>query len=170
MALTDPRPGEDDDTGCDDDTDYDYYDTPSGNIWRPGAEPGQPPGDEPGRPGRGASLSFPDRPHAASPPRPRTRTSRQGDPMSTTQPPAGRAPEGGAAARPGRRHLGPAPAAITTAGRDLPDKATPVPAAIAREHTASKPPDTGPGKLTQALRAIAGASPPEASQRPGQTT
>jgi hypothetical protein len=60
MALTDPRPGEGDDTGCDDDTDYDYYDTPTGNIWRPGAEPG--------RPGRGASLSFPDRPHVASPP------------------------------------------------------------------------------------------------------
>jgi hypothetical protein len=68
MAPTDPRPGEDDDTGCDDDTDYDYYDTPSGNIWRPAAEPGQPPGAEPGRPGRGASLSFPDRPHAAPPP------------------------------------------------------------------------------------------------------
>jgi hypothetical protein len=27
------------------------------------------------RPGRGASLSFPDRPHLASPPRARTRTS-----------------------------------------------------------------------------------------------
>lgn len=54
MALTDPRSGEDNDTG------YDYYDTPSGNIWRPGAEPGQPPGDKPGRrPGSdrpGASL------------------------------------------------------------------------------------------------------------------
>jgi hypothetical protein len=37
------------------------HDTPSGNIWRPGAEPGQPSGDEPGRPGRGASLSSPDR-------------------------------------------------------------------------------------------------------------
>jgi hypothetical protein len=57
MALTDPWSGEDDDT------DYDYYDTPSGNIWRPGAEPGQPSGDEPGRPGGGACLSFPDRPH-----------------------------------------------------------------------------------------------------------
>jgi hypothetical protein len=32
--LTDPWSGEDDDT------DYDYYDTPSGSIWRPGAEPG----------------------------------------------------------------------------------------------------------------------------------
>ena len=42
MALTDPWSGEDDDTG------YDYYDTPSGNIWRPGAEPGQPCGAEPG--------------------------------------------------------------------------------------------------------------------------
>ena len=29
MALTDPWSGEDDDTG------YDYYDTPSGNSWRP---------------------------------------------------------------------------------------------------------------------------------------
>jgi hypothetical protein len=44
MALTGPWSGEDDDTG------YDYYDTPSGNIWRPGAGPGQPSGDEPGRP------------------------------------------------------------------------------------------------------------------------
>ena len=57
MALTDPRSGEDNDTG------YDYYDTPSGNIGRPGAEPGQPPGDKPGRrPGSdrpgGASLLF----------------------------------------------------------------------------------------------------------------
>ena len=73
MALTGPRSGEDNDTG------YDYYDTPSGNIWRPGAEPGQPPGDKPGRrPGSGrpggASLPFPDRPHVASPPRARTRT------------------------------------------------------------------------------------------------
>jgi hypothetical protein len=41
-ALTDPWSGEDDDTG------YDYYDTPSGNIWRPGAEPGQPPAPSPG--------------------------------------------------------------------------------------------------------------------------
>ena len=46
MPLTDPWSGEDDDT------DYDYYDTPSGNIWRPGTGPGQPPGDEPGRPDR----------------------------------------------------------------------------------------------------------------------
>ena len=35
-------------SGQDDDTDYDYYDTPSGNIWRPGAEPGQPPAANPG--------------------------------------------------------------------------------------------------------------------------
>ena len=42
MALTDPWSGEDDDT------DYDYYDTPSGNIWRPGAGPGQPPAANPG--------------------------------------------------------------------------------------------------------------------------
>jgi hypothetical protein len=131
MALTDPWSGEDDDTG------YDYYDTPSGNIWRPGAEPGPPSGGEPGRPdtgayevihlggqaavvvpvtdflrlralelhasaeeledaedaaaparspaakrrlgcdrpGRGASVSFPDRPHVASPPRAQARTS-----------------------------------------------------------------------------------------------
>jgi hypothetical protein len=126
--LTDPWSGEDD-------TDYDYYATPSGNLWRPGDEPGQPSGAEPGRPdtgsyevihlggpaavvvpvtyflrlralelhasaeelqdaedaaaparspaakrrpgsdrpGRGASLSFPDRPPVASPPRARTR-------------------------------------------------------------------------------------------------
>lgn len=42
MALTDPWSGEDDDT------DYDYYHTPSGHIWRPGTEPRQPSGDEPG--------------------------------------------------------------------------------------------------------------------------
>jgi hypothetical protein len=122
-------------SGEDDDTGYDYHDTPPGNIWRPGDEPGQPSGDEPGRPdtgsyevihlggqaavvvpvtyflrlralelhasaeelqdaegasaparspaakrrpgnyrpGRGASLSFPDRPPLASPPRARTR-------------------------------------------------------------------------------------------------
>lgn len=47
MAPTDPWSGEDDDTG------YDHYDTPSGNIWRPGAEPGQPCGDQPGRPDTG---------------------------------------------------------------------------------------------------------------------
>jgi hypothetical protein len=47
MAPTDPWPGEDDDTG------YDYHDTPSGNIRRPSAEPGQPSGDEPGRPDTG---------------------------------------------------------------------------------------------------------------------
>lgn len=47
MALTDPWSGEDDDTG------YDYYDTPSGNIWRLGAEPGQLCGDEPWRPDTG---------------------------------------------------------------------------------------------------------------------
>jgi hypothetical protein len=35
---------QDDDT----DYDYDYDDTPSGNIWRPGAEPGQPPAANPG--------------------------------------------------------------------------------------------------------------------------
>jgi hypothetical protein len=49
MALTDPWSGEDD-------TGYDYYDAPSGNIWRPGAEPGQSPAANPGgRPGRGVS-------------------------------------------------------------------------------------------------------------------
>jgi hypothetical protein len=35
-------------SGEDDDTDYGYYDTPSGNVWRPGAEPGQPPAANPG--------------------------------------------------------------------------------------------------------------------------
>jgi hypothetical protein len=213
----------------DDDTDYDYYDTPSGNIWRPGADPGQPSGAEPGRPdtgsyevihfggqaavvvpvadflrlralelhasaedledaaaparspatkrrpgsdrpGRGASLSFPDRPHVASPPRAWTRTSRQGDRMSTTQPPAGRAPGGGAVASPTQRHPRLALAATTTAGRDLLDKATAVLAAIAHEHIASRLPDADPGKLTQALRAIADTNPPEASQRRGETT
>jgi hypothetical membrane protein len=57
MALTDPWSGEDD-------TDYDYYDTPSGNIWRPGPEPGQPPATNPGGraagpfPGRGAAAGV----------------------------------------------------------------------------------------------------------------
>jgi hypothetical protein len=89
--------------------------------------------------------------------------------MSTTQPPAGRAPGGGAVARPVQRHLGLALAAITTVGRDLPDKATPVPAAIAREHIASRLPDADLAQLTQALRTIAGTSPPQASQRREQT-
>jgi hypothetical protein len=52
MALTDPWSGEDDNTG------YDYYHTPSCNIWRPGAEPGQPCGDEPGRPAGSRRFSF----------------------------------------------------------------------------------------------------------------
>jgi DNA-binding MarR family transcriptional regulator len=60
-------------------------------------------------------------------------------------------------------------AAITTAGRDLLDKAGPVLAAIAREHIASKLPAADLGQLTRALRTIAGTSPPQASQRPGQT-
>jgi len=59
------------------DTDYGYYDTPSGNIWRPGAEPGQPPAPSPGgRPATGrtaALVPFPDRRHVASPPRARIR-------------------------------------------------------------------------------------------------
>src|SRR5487761_1857764 len=45
--------------------------------------------------------------------------------MSTTQPPAGHAPGGGPDAGPAQRHPGPAPAASTTARRDLPDKVTP---------------------------------------------
>ena len=40
LALA--QSGEDDDTGYDDD------DAPSGNIWRPGAGPGQPPAPNPG--------------------------------------------------------------------------------------------------------------------------
>jgi MarR family transcriptional regulator, 2-MHQ and catechol-resistance regulon repressor len=59
-------------------------------------------------------------------------------------------------------------AAITTAGRDLLDKAAPVLAAIAREHIASRLPDADLGQLTQALRTIASPSPPQPSQRPGQ--
>ena len=62
MAQTDPWSGEDDDT------DYDYYDTPSGNPWRPGPGPGQPPAASPG--GRAAgprrlspSLTFRTRHH-----------------------------------------------------------------------------------------------------------
>jgi hypothetical protein len=72
MALTDPWSGKDD-------THYGYYDTPSGNIWRPGPEPGQPPTTNPGgrrATGRTAALvPFPDRLHLASPPRTQTRTS-----------------------------------------------------------------------------------------------
>ena len=45
MALTDPLSGKDD-------THYGYYDTPSGNIWRPGPEPGQPPATNPAGPRR----------------------------------------------------------------------------------------------------------------------
>src|SRR5258708_12863052 len=41
-------------SGEDDDTGYQYYDTPPGNIWLPGAEPGQPSGAEPGRPDTGS--------------------------------------------------------------------------------------------------------------------
>jgi len=61
-------------------------------------------------------------------------------------------------------------AAITTAGRDLMAKGAPVLAAIAREHVGSRLPDADLGQLTQALRTIAGASPPEASQRRGAET
>ena len=61
-------------------------------------------------------------------------------------------------------------AAITTAGRDLMAKGAPVLAAIAREHIASRLPDTDLRTLTQALRTIAGPCPPEASQRRGQKT
>jgi hypothetical protein len=39
-------------SGEDDDTDDGYYDTPSGNIWRPGAGPGQPPATNPAGPRR----------------------------------------------------------------------------------------------------------------------
>ncbi len=60
-------------------------------------------------------------------------------------------------------------AAITGAGRDLLDKATPVLADIARDHIASRLPGADLGQLTQALRTIAGTSPAEAGQRPGQT-
>jgi DNA-binding MarR family transcriptional regulator len=60
-------------------------------------------------------------------------------------------------------------AAITTAGRDLLDKAAPVLAAIARDHIASRLPATDLGQLTQALRAIASTSQPEASQRRAAT-
>jgi hypothetical protein len=76
---------------------------------------------------------------------------------------------GGAVTGPVQRHLGLALAAITTAGRDVLAKGAPVLAAIAREHIASRLPDADLGQLTQALRTIAGASPPEASQRRGQT-
>ena len=60
-------------------------------------------------------------------------------------------------------------AAITTAGRDLLDKATPVLAAIARDHIATRLPATDLRTLTQALRTIASTSPPQASQRREQT-
>jgi len=70
-GLAPAQSGEDDDTG------YGYDDTPSGNIWRPGAEPGQPPATNPGgrrATGRVAALvPCPDRPPAASPPPARIR-------------------------------------------------------------------------------------------------
>jgi DNA-binding MarR family transcriptional regulator len=56
-------------------------------------------------------------------------------------------------------------AAVTTAGRDVLAKGAPVLADIAREHIASRLPDADLGQLTQALRTIAGASPPGARQR-----
>jgi hypothetical protein len=90
--------------------------------------------------------------------------------LATTQPPAGRAPGGGAVTGPVQRHLGLALAAITTTGRDLLDKTTPVLAAIAHEHIASRLPDADLGKLTKTLRTIAGPSPPKADQRRGETT
>jgi len=72
--------------------------------------------------------------------------------LAPTQPPAGRAPGGGAVTGPVQRHLGLALAAITTPGRDLLDKTTPVLAAIAHEHIASRLPDADLGKLTKTLR------------------
>ena len=60
-------------------------------------------------------------------------------------------------------------AAVTTAGRDVLAKGAPVLADIAREHIASRLPAADLGQLTRALRTIAGTSPPQASQRPGQT-
>ncbi len=50
--------------------------------------------------------------------------------------------------------------AITSAGRDVLDKATPVLAAIAREHIAIRLPAADLRKLTQALRTIASTSRP----------
>src|ERR1700750_3389453 len=47
--------------------------------------------------------------------------------------------------------------------------APPVRAPIPRERIASRLPDADLGQLTQALRTIAGTSPPEASQHRGQT-
>ena len=76
----------------------------------------------------------------------------------------------GAARSPALSSAGLALAAITTAGRDLPDKATPVLAAIAREHIASRLPDADLGKLTKTLRIIAATSPPQPSQRRGAET
>jgi hypothetical protein len=74
MPLTDPWSGEDD-------TDYDYYDTPSGNIWRPGADPGQPAGDQPGRPARSPAAHHRPHPapHPAAPSRPGHRRERRGE-------------------------------------------------------------------------------------------
>jgi hypothetical protein len=90
--------------------------------------------------------------------------------LATTQPPAGRAPGGGAVTGPVQRHLGLTLAAITTTCRDLLDKTTPVLAAIAHEDIARRLPDTDLSKLTKTLRTIAGTSPPKAGQRRGETT
>lgn len=56
-------------------------------------------------------------------------------------------------------------AAITTAGHDVLDKATPVVTAIAREHIGSRLRDTELAKLTRVLRTIAAANTPEIRQR-----
>jgi DNA-binding MarR family transcriptional regulator len=56
-------------------------------------------------------------------------------------------------------------AAITTAGRDLLDKAAPVLAAIARDHIASKLPAADLATLTQALRTIASPAPGQPAPR-----
>ena len=72
--------------------------------------------------------------------------------MSTTQPPAGRAPGGGAVAGPVQRHLGPALAAITTAGRDLPDNATPGPRRHRRHESTRGQPAPGRDNMSQPAR------------------
>jgi DNA-binding MarR family transcriptional regulator len=56
-------------------------------------------------------------------------------------------------------------AAITIAGHDALDKATPVVTAIAHEHIGSRLRDTELAKLTRVLRTIAAANTPEIRQR-----
>jgi hypothetical protein len=128
MALTDPWSGEDDDAG------YDYYDTPSGNIWRPGDQPRAAPrrrtraaGPLPGRSSSPSPCAAPGGPVPAWPPA-GAAGRRTGPPRRPGPAAAGRTgddspPAGIAGRRPaGDRHSSGMPGglAVTGTGRLLP--------------------------------------------------